>query len=174
MIALLMAAMLMPGIAPIHAGAARATRQPTDGQILGVLGELHANAVEAAKVAAKKASSGAVKDYAKVLLDDHQQAEDDLLELAKRHHIAPQVPSDSTVRHTHDVVMTQLNLATGAAFDKAFMQYMLVDQEAAVNAIRKTLLPATHNRDVRKMIRKLLPVLERHVATAQQWIDRNS
>jgi hypothetical protein len=58
-------------------------------------------------------------------------------------------------------------MAPDAAFDRAFVQDQIELHQTAIDAL-KTLSPAATNADVRSDVSATLPVVEKHLAAAQQ------
>jgi putative membrane protein len=147
-------------------------RRIGDAEILGTLGTADANEVEAAKLASTKAHSQEVRDYANMLLRDHQQSLNLGLQLAKDLGIAPILPSDSAMARAHKQEMDQLNLISAAAFDKAFLQYMVADHKMVINKVNTVLLPGASHPELKAFIRKLQPTLAMHEAKGQALLDK--
>ena len=82
--------------------------------------------------------SGDVKTFATLLLHDHQVSLANNDSLANRFQIKRLLPDDSTMARMHREGMTKLNVLSGAAFDKAFMQLVVADHKAALAKINGT------------------------------------
>jgi putative membrane protein len=147
-------------------------RRISEAEILGTLGTADANEVEAAKLASSKAHSQEVRDYANMLLRDHQESQKLGLQLAKELRIAPTLPSDSAMARDHKQEMDQLNLISAAEFDKAFVQYMVADHKFVINKVDAVLLPGASHPQLKAFIRKLQPTLAMHEAKGQAWLDK--
>ena len=128
--------------------------------------------IEAAKLATTKAKSQEVRDFAKMLLVDHQRSQQAGLRLAKLLRIAPILPTDSSIARNHKQEMDQLNLISASAFDKAFVQYMVADHKMILNKIAAVLLPAASHPQLKQFIRSLQPTLTMHETKGQDWLDK--
>ena len=117
--------------------------------------------VDLGKLALGKASSDDVKKFAKRMVDDHGEAGDELKTLARNKHITLPMGGDPHARAMHD----RLAKLSGAAFDRAYMQAMVVDHRKAVNQFR---MEATSGKDadVKGWAAKTLPTLEGHLKMA--------
>jgi putative membrane protein len=144
----------------------------TDARILGTLGAGDVDQIEAAKLAMTKGSSSGVRDYAKMLVHDHQESFKENTEIAKRFKISRMLPDDSAMARAHKQEMAQLNLLTGSAFDLAFLQAMVADHVALIKEINTTLLPGAQRNGVKAFIRKLIPVLTGHQLLGQTLLDK--
>ncbi len=141
-----------------------------DATVLGAIGAVDANELEEAKLAATKASSSEVRGLATALVKDHERSLQAGARLAKQFHIARLLPADSAMARTHVVEMAQLNTLTGAAFDKAFVEYTLADHKAVIAKIKATLLAAAERPQVKAFVRALLPQLTAHQQAEEKWL----
>ena len=141
-----------------------------DGMVLGTIGAVDANELEEAKLAATKASTSEVRNLATALVKDHGRSLQTGARLAKQFHIARLLPADSAMARAHVVEMVQLNTLTGAAFDKAFVEYTLADHTAVIVKIKATLLAAAKRPQVKAFVRALLPELAAHQQSEAKWL----
>ena len=118
--------------------------------------------VELGKLAADKASSDEVKKFGQRMVDDHGRANDELKTLAQNKHIALPEAVDPHGKAIHE----RLAKLSGAAFDRAYMQAMLVDHQKAVNDFRVE-VRSGKDADVRGWAAKTLPTLEAHLKLAR-------
>lgn len=143
--------------------------KPGDATVLGRIGAEDANEMEVAKLASTKASDAEAKAFAAILLKDHQRSLIEGTNLAKRYRLSRTLPADSAMARTHTQEMAELNVLTGAAFDKAFMKFEVDVHKAS--AINDSALVAQSTRlAVKQFARNRLPVLARHRETAEKWL----
>jgi putative membrane protein len=119
--------------------------------------------VELARMASGKATRSDVKDYARMLEDDHGKANAELTSLASQKNVSlPAAP-----RPAHKALKAKLEGLSGAAFDNAYVGEMVKDHEKAVRLFRTE---ATSGKDaeVKAWAAKTLPVLETHLAKARE------
>lgn len=156
-----------PPLSPVpHTGVA----QPGgDATVLGAIGAEDASEIEVAKLANTKASNGDVKAYATMLLHDHQQSLTTGTDLAKRFRITRVLPADSTAARMHTQEMAELNVLSGTAFDKAFVQFEADGHKTAV-ARDSALLVQAVRPQVKAYVRALLPTLATHQDIAEKWL----
>jgi putative membrane protein len=119
--------------------------------------------VELGKLAVEKAASDEVKNFGQRMLDDHGRAGDELKTLAQNKQITLPTGGNPHAKAMHD----RLAKLSGAAFDRAYMQAMVVDHRKAVNQFR---LEARSGKDadVKAWAAKTLPTLEEHLKLAQE------
>jgi len=139
----------------------------------------HANQteIEIGRMAKEKAFSDQIRVYAERLIRDHQEADRQVKDLARKDGIELTPPDTSgwldriaAAKDQH--IKTSLSQKTGPDFDKAFTDAMIDDHkrdianlESAENSLNQS--------DVRDLIAKLLPTLQQHLDQAEQ-IQRSS
>jgi len=118
--------------------------------------------VELGKMAQEKGTSQQVKDFGQRMVTDHSKANDELKSLAQSKNIT--LP---TQMGPHEkATMAKLSKLSGAAFDRAYMQAMLIDHKTDVNEFRRE-STAGKDSDVKSFAAKTLPTLEDHLKMAQ-------
>jgi putative membrane protein len=122
--------------------------------------------IQTSELAARQASSAAVKKMANTLLTHHQQNRKELEGLAKAKGVEL-VPASggSTTRDTSGVAVLQG--LEGATFDSAFVAAQIEAHRANLDAIRNQLLPAADDADVRRYLEKTQAAMEKHLAGLQ-------
>lgn len=120
--------------------------------------------VQVAQLAASKATDPAVKDFANKLVQDHQQANNELVQLANAKHMElPAAPSRGE-RHA----LTKLGKMNGAEFDRNFVKEVgLKDHEKDIKKFEKA-AEKVKDPDVKAWAQKTLPHLREHYALAQK------
>jgi putative membrane protein len=115
--------------------------------------------VKLGELAQQKAANQAVKDFAARMVKDHTQANDELKALvsAKGVQLPAELGKDAKAH------FDKLSKTSGAAFDKAYMQHMLVDhrKDTAMLKIKHA------DQDLQAWQNKTLPVVQEHFKLAQ-------
>ena len=121
--------------------------------------------VELARLAQKKAASREVKDFATMMIRDHQKAGAELKALATQAHIDMTAvdPDMETGKDLHE----RLAKLSGKEFDRAYMDAMVEDHEKAVEETEKKAEKAD-NDHVRQWAAKALPTLKKHLDRAKE------
>lgn len=118
--------------------------------------------VEAAKIAAKNASSQKVKDFAAKMLIDHSKANKELKELAvKKKVITPDaLPAEDQIH------LDEMKKITGAAFDKHYMGMMVTDHEKTIALFKE----GAQNKDMslKQWATKTLAIIQQHDTEAKE------
>ena len=149
---------------------APAVKYSADATVLGAIGAVDANELEAAKLAATKASASAVRELAAMLVRDHERTLGEGARLAKQFKIERLLPADSSMARAHVEEMEQLNTLTGAAFDLAFVKYTLADHKAVIAKINTTLLATAKRPQVKAFVQAVLPQLTAHRQAQEKWL----
>lgn len=114
--------------------------------------------VELGKLASEKASSDAVKQFGKRMVDDHGKAGDELKKLAEDKGITPPADLDSKHKKLHD----RLSKLSGAQFDRAYVDEMVKDHKKDVKDFQREADKAKDG-DVKSWAGKTLPTLQEHL-----------
>jgi putative membrane protein len=124
--------------------------------------------VELGKLAADKASSPDVKQFAKMMVDDHGKANDELKQLAARKNVA--LPSEPKPEHKAE--KERLEKLSGAAFDEAYAKAMQKDHRKAVSAFSKQ---ASSGKDpeVKQWAEGKVPTLKGHLEKADDLAGKS-
>jgi putative membrane protein len=121
-------------------------------------GEANLAEIEAGKLAAKKAQSPEVKQFAEQMVKDHTQASTALEGLAKPKSL--DVPK--SVNAEHKAAMENLKGLSGADFDSAYMAQMKKDHDKAVALFTSASTATGVDKDLQGFAKKTLPTLEHH------------
>jgi putative membrane protein len=118
--------------------------------------------VELGNLAQQKAASQRVKDFGKMMVDDHTQANNNLKDIASRKNI--DVPATATDDQKKD--MDKLSKKSGEAFDKAYVNMMVDDHKKDIDAFKKASGDVGDN-DIKNFITITLPTLQKHLDSIQ-------
>ncbi len=123
--------------------------------------------MELARMAREKAQSNDVKEFAAMMLKDHQMAHDELKTLAGQKNITlPARLGDDEQKH-----VDELAKLTGAEFDKKYVELMVDDHEEDVKLFKEAADDAK-DADVKAFAAKTLPTLQKHLERITT-IDKN-
>jgi putative membrane protein len=115
--------------------------------------------VELGRLASDKATRQEVKDFGKMMADDHSKANDELKTLAAEKKVT--LPAD--LKPQHKAEKDRLEKMSGAAFDDAYLKAMVRDHQKAVDLFTKE---ASSGRDpeTKAWAERTLPKLKEHLA----------
>ena len=144
--------------------------QPTDANVAATLSMSDSAEILPSQVAQQKAQNAQVRDYAQMMVRDHGMLEDSLLALTRRIGLTPAPDAMSRQLKTQaDSVTRALQAQTGAAFDQAYMQWMVLSHQTALNAVDQQLLPAIQNPELKNAVQQQVrPMIQQHLQQAQQ------
>jgi putative membrane protein len=119
--------------------------------------------VELGRLATDHASSGDVKSFAQMLVDDHSKANSELMGIASQKGVTLPSEPPPPAKATKD----RLSKLSGAAFDRAYAQEMVKDHEKAVALFSKE-ASSGGDPDAKAFAAKTLPTLQQHLARARE------
>ena len=123
--------------------------------------------MEVARLAREKARNTEVKEFAAMLMSDHQKANDELKALAGRKNITlPARLGDDEQNH-----VDELAKLSGTEFDKKFVDLMVEDHEKDVKLFQEAADDAD-DADLKAFAAKTLPSLRKHLERITT-IDKN-
>ena len=152
--------------------ATAATQELTDANIAALLDEANKADSSASAVAAKKASSPAVKRFARMMMGEHHALRVAGEKVVKQANMTPAAPADDPVAPLARQEASVLDSTpAGSQFDRAY-----IDQEVAAHRAVKDLLERSEgeadNPDLKAVIGKARPVVDRHLKEAEELQQR--
>jgi putative membrane protein len=118
--------------------------------------------VQLGQLAADKASSDDVKQFGKMMVDDHTKANDQLKSVAQQKGIT--LPTDLNAKDKAE--KDRLSKLSGEQFDKAYMQAMVKDHVKDVSEFKKESTSAKDT-DLKNFASQTLPTLQTHLDKAK-------
>ncbi len=123
--------------------------------------------VQLSKLAATNAAAASVKDFAKMMADDHIKVNDELMAAAKQKNITLPAAMSDRCQKKYD----ELSAKKGNDFDKEYMTAMVNNHEDAVSSFKKESTDGKDG-DLKKWAMEKLPALEAHLAKAKAIKDK--
>ena len=114
--------------------------------------------VELGNIAQKKAKSQPVKDFGKMMADDHTKVNNNLKDIALKKNI--DIPASITDDQRKDI--DKLSKKSGDDFDKAYVNMMVDDHKKDIEEFKKALGKVSDN-DIKNFITNTLPILQKHL-----------
>src|SRR5262249_24492302 len=109
------------------------------------------------RLASEKAASTEVRDFGRMLVDDHSKALDELKSLASKKSVT--LPTEPTAEQK--AAKARLSKLSGRAFDDAFAKAMIGDHDNAVKLFRNEHTSGTDS-ETKTWAGNTLPTLEKH------------
>lgn len=113
--------------------------------------------VEAGKIASTNGASAQVKEFGKMMVDDHSKANEELKSIASELNVTlPTTLSEDMQKH-----MDEMRKMKGADFDKHYVDMMTEDHDKDVSKFEDQASNAKNDK-VKAFAAKTLPVLKKH------------
>jgi putative membrane protein len=120
--------------------------------------------VELGRLAQEKGTNPQVREFGEMMVQDHTQAGSELKQIASKHNIDMPPPAD---RDEHNALQERLRKATGAEFDREYINAMVDEHEKAVSDVEDK-AEGSDNPEVKQWAAKTLPTLKQHLERAKQ------
>jgi len=166
-----MMALIVAFMHPKHMLAQQAASKLDDPTIVAILDAANTYDMETGSLAVRKSHSRAVRDFGGMLVRDHRSVRAQARKLAKSLHVTPTPPKDFALAKAHVAAMRSLRGVKGQEFDRAFLQHEIDFHNAVIDAVTKTLLPATQNAQLKDLETKVAPAFVAHRDRAQSLLD---
>ncbi|MEA3192397.1 MAG: putative rane protein [Betaproteobacteria bacterium] len=147
--------------APVHAQ----SLGKQDAQFLRQMGEADLAEVEAGKLAAQKASSAEVKQFAQHMIEEHSKGMKEGEGLAKAKGQQPPASPDKK----HQAAMKKLESMSGDAFDKAYMKEMVQGHQEVLKMLQ-TAAKSAQDPDIKAAAQKKIPTVQKHLDMAKTTV----
>jgi|SRR5579862_2069901 len=125
--------------------------------------------VKQGQIAESRSANAEVKKFAKHMIEDHSQANSELLDLAKQ----KAIPVSQKPDRAHETAAEDLKSLSGAELDRAYVKRMVDDHVSAVALFEKFAEQAS-DPDIRTFAQKTLPVLRKHLTMARDLNEKVS
>ena len=164
------ALLIIGAITPTHAQqsadktgqVAKSTLSKGDQRYFDELAKANLAEIHAGKVAQSKASSAEVKKFAQHMVDDHGKKFEEQRSMAKvKNVVLPAAPEEK-----HKDAVKKMERLSGQEFDRAYMQQMVKDHEAALKLLRDIAGKADDS-DLKAAAQKAMPDVQKHLETAK-------
>lgn len=140
--------------------------QMSDANILAQESDGDSAEVVIGQYARTHASNAQVKAYAKLLVDDHGKGLKEVHALAKKLSVTPQPAADDTAAQETAHTLEHLGTLKGKDFDTAFVAHEIQDHQTDIADAKKA-ASAAQNPQVKQLVEKSLPELQKHLDRAQ-------
>ena len=164
MLAAVTAAASLQSCAPKREKAYNA-RTNVDANGLAFIKEAHEGGlteIAASKIAEKNSTNKEVTDFATMMVKMHTDAMGAIDTLADVKYVFLK----DSVNHDHKVLLDSLAKKTGAEFDKAYIEMMVKDHDAAKELYEMSI--TSNYTDIRAVSEKMLPIVKAHLEKAEE------
>ena len=140
----------------------------TDDQIAAVTNAANTGEVDQAKEAVKKAKSGKVKTFAQHMITDHGAAFKAQTDIERKANINPQDNDTSRqIQSDGRTILSQIQAATGADFDRQYIDAQVKEHQSVLDALDNKLIPAAKNPDLKSFLQKQRDKVADHLKMAK-------
>lgn len=153
---------------PDHAAAMNGEKKPmmTDARLAAKLHAINKDEMDDGDAAMKHGNSSAVKEYGRMLKDDHQKADDELKAAAdkagwKLDDKAVLAAEDKAEMDTAHMKMDQVKKLKGAEFDRAFGKQLADDHQMVIDMLNGC-KAGVQSMELKMFVEKTIPALEKH------------
>jgi putative membrane protein len=154
--------------APDTTPAPKAEAPLSDEQIAAVTNAANTGEVDQAKEAVKKAKNAKVKAFANEMIKDHGEAYKKQNEILKKASLtASDNPVAMQITTDGKQVMSTLNAATGADFDKAYMDAQVKEHQQVLDNLDNKLIPSAKNAELKAHLQTIRTKVAHHLKMAQ-------
>lgn len=138
-----------------------------DAQVAEVLETINEGEIDAAKLAKKHAKNSEVKEYAKMMKNEHEKNKDETKKIAKKQDFGMD-KSDLEDLLEDEAEASNKNLTKNKDnFDKVYMDQQIKMHEKALATIKETLLPNTKNSALKDHLMKTQTAVTAHLEHAR-------
>jgi putative membrane protein len=123
--------------------------------------------IQTGELAEKMGQSQEVKDMGKNFAAAHSGVRQQGRDLAKKLGLKLDPPMNGQMGKDHAAAMAKLKALHGAEFDKAYVAHEIAYHQAVIDAVTKTLLPATKNAELKALIESVAPAFVAHLEGAK-------
>lgn len=121
--------------------------------------------IESSQAAMEKTKNIEVSEFAETMIRDHTAAGEELQAAADEAEVVTPVPETLDARH--EEMLEQLNTATGAEFDRLYIEMQVQAHQDAVDLFR-SYAEQGHQEPLRDFAASTLPTLEEHLEQARE------
>ena len=166
-----LAGISLVGASHLHAQAKPAPKLD-DPTIVAIFDAANTWDVETGGLAVKKGSTKDIRDFGKMLVNDHTTVRRQGRDLAKKLHVTPTPPKGFAMAKDHAAAMKKLRALKGKQFDRAFLEHEVAYHKTVLDAVTTTLMPALQNQEVKDLVTKAAPAFNAHMVAAQNKLDK--
>src|SRR5215213_10882731 len=139
----------------------------SDANIVALLDEANMADSASGAYAVTKATNPDVKAFARLMMGEHHALRAQGQQLAKQLNVTPEAPADDPLKPAAASEMAALKAAPkGAQFDRTYIEQEIGIHQAVLDLAGKA-HDAAQNEQLKKLIEKAKPVIEKHLDQAQ-------
>jgi putative membrane protein len=147
-----------------------AADEPSDGQIVQLTLSANATDSTAGALASTRATNAQVRDFARMMVQDHGAANQRVMELVRRLNLRP----DSAWEDNRDLLETsreaarELMTKSGHEFDHGFIDNEVDAHQRVLEALDRKLIPEADNAELKTLLQEARQTVQRHLERARE------
>ena len=139
-----------------------------DSEIIQAVHTANVGEIGAGQLARERAASQAVKDFAVMMVQDHEKMDQSGKDVAAKLKIDPKDSDTSrSLKSAGEKELASLKKLSGAAFDKAYVDAQVRDHEDVLNMIDGKLLPKANEIELKNLLTDARPGIKMHLDHAK-------
>lgn len=159
----------------VHAQTTRAPMAPaptpaplSDGQIAAIAGAANKSELAAAKSAISKTTNPDVRRFADMMITDHTKVDGEATALFAKLDVQP-TPGDISAKIDRDATAAAMKLdaATGADFDKAYVDGQVAAHQQVLDLLETQLIPSAHAPELAALLTSVRTSVQAHLTMAK-------
>ena len=140
----------------------------SDPNIVYILDQANAADSARGRLAETKGTSADVKNFGKMMVGEHHALRLQGQQLAKKLNVTPQAPAGDQSEAQAKTELDSLgSMPKGKAWDKAYIDYEVNYHQQVLQTATKA-LDAAQNQELKDLIKKAAPVIQKHLDRARQ------
>lgn len=162
-------AMIMMSGFLLTGGAVASAQAISDPQIASIVVTANQVDIDAGKLALSRASSDAVKAFAKLMITDHSSVNKSAVELVTKLKVSPQDnPTSESLKQGGDKNLARLKTLSGSEFDRAYVEQEVAYHQQVLDAVDTVLIPGATNPELKALLVKVRPAFVAHLEHAKR------
>ena len=139
----------------------------TDANIVAILDAANESDSAFGAMAVKKGKSADVKRFARMMMAEHHMLRAQGQQLAKKLNVTAAPPANFDLPDKQHTAMVDLEAKNGADFDKAYIDHEVEFHQVVIQTATQA-LNAAQNPELKDLIQKAAPVLQKHLDEAKK------
>ena len=140
-----------------------------DPAIVGIFDAANTWDVDLGALALRRSHDAKVRSFAEMMVRDHSALRKLGRDLAAKLGVTPVAPDKSFPLYKDHVAATaRLEAETGVKFDRDYVDHEVWYHQAVIDAVTRTLIPATKNAELKDFELKAAPNFQAHLAAAKE------
>ena len=149
-------------------GNTQSSLSSTDRNFINQAAQLGMLEVQLGQLAMQRGSSNTVKQYGQRMVNEHTQANQQLMQLSSQKGVTPSTNLDNQ----HKAAINRISSLSGKSFDNAYMEEMINSHNQAI-ALFQAQSQQGQDPDLKAWATKLVPNLQAHLQMANQMVVEN-